>query len=260
MTPDAWATWKTNLAYPADKVTVAYLSDGAEASAFSRSLQDMRDLDRLKGVGRFGGFDDAWRLHLQAGVNIARPRNWAVARFLHLAHQPEWLLMVDGDMSFTADALEVLLAAATPERIVGGLCFAWGPDGGIIPTMFFHDELGRHRPVDPATYIIPKDRLVQVSATGAAFLLVHRDALVAIAKLMPETRHPWFREQETELVDPDTGDTVPYWVSEDLFFCDQATTAGLSIWVHTAVEVKHRKTLWLTRALYESDTSAIERA
>src|SRR5690606_30633533 len=116
------------------------------------------------------------------------------------------------------------------------LCFAYGPEGRVIPTIFYRDDLGRLQPVEKG-YNIPDRTLLQVHGTGGAFLLVHRDALLAIAQQMPLTPNPWFREIEPLLDnphhdpdDPNSLEQLPHWISEDLFFCDMATRAGLSIW------------------------------
>lgn len=248
--PKDWVKWRSNLVRPHEKVAVATPTRGEPSQEFRISFENMRDLDWQHGVRRLGSVEQNWRIDAIAGAGVTRVRNTIAHKFLHLEHQPEWLLMIDDDMGFPADALEMLLANATPERIIGGLCFAWGPEGLPIPTIFFRDECGRHQPV-PASYEVPENTLVEVAGTGAAFLLVHRDALIAIAKLMPDSYHPWFRDLETQVVNQETGEVSPHWVSEDLFFCDQAARAGLKVFVNTAIKVTHRKTILLTEGLYD---------
>ena len=103
--------------------------------------------------------------------------------------------MIDDDMAWDASALEDLLRHAKPDRIQGALCFAYGPDDRVIPTIFGRDQYNRQTVV-PEGWEIPRDKLVQVAGTGAAFLLVHREALETIAKLEPEwMRDVWFREE-----------------------------------------------------------------
>jgi hypothetical protein len=196
--------------------------------------------------------------------------------FMHLPAAPPWLLLIDTDMIFDPFGLEKLIAAATAVQksqgaevppVVGGLCFAYAKGRKINPTIFKADDDGRFVNVaHDEHYTIPTDTVIDVYGTGAAFLLVHRDALVKIAELNPMSHNPWFREEEWWLPNPDhdpaapeaTPERVPYWVSEDLFFCRQAWTAGVGVYVHTGVEVEHKKSHYLHRGLYESDYSALK--
>lgn len=254
-------TWRAGLARPTEKVVAGYLSPGQVEAEFHESLINTYQLDQTRGVRRFTG---EWRIHGRAGANISRARNRICREFLALEHRPEWLWLVDTDMRWEPDAVEALLAVAQPDRILGGLCFAYGPGGRVIPTIFFRDELGRLCPVEDG-YRIPERTLLQVHGTGGAFLLVHRDALLAIHEQMPLTPNPWFREIEPLIDNPDHDPdddsslkVIPHWISEDLFFCDMAARAGLSVFVHTGVEIGHKKPHWLTQRLYDSDTSAME--
>lgn len=255
MNQKEWRDWRRELVRPGEKAVIAWLSNGRPALEFMTSVIRSYQLDVTKGVGRFS--EEGWYISGRSGVNISHARNRIAYQFLHLPHKPEWLWLVDDDMRWPADSFEKLLTQARPDRIIGGLCFAYGPEGRVIPTIFFRDELGRHKAVDE-DYKIPSDSLLQVAGTGAAFLVVHRDALIEIAKQTPRSPNPWFREHEMPVTDQETGKIIPWWVSEDLFFCDMAERAGISIWIHTGVEVAHRKPHWLTRSLYESDTSAME--
>jgi hypothetical protein len=236
--PDPAERYRSKLAYPTDQVIVGYVHGKIEA-AFLDCLDTMRQADALYGVGRFR---DPWRLARPSGANLTLARNQLVRDFL--ATDAPWLLMVDTDMTWEADACERLLQYAAPDRIVGGLCFTHGPGGRIIPTIFDQDADGLHA-YWPEGEPIPENTLQPVYGTGAAFLLVHRDALVRIAE---ETPGPecWFRE--VDRIHPTRGYC---WTSEDLFFCDRAAAAGISIFVHTGVEVGHVKPVVLNRRLFE---------
>lgn len=247
--------YRATLAHRGDRAVVGYLSPGEVDACFHESLLAMFEVDQVKGAKRLRC---QWRIHGRSGANISRARNSIVREFLHLDGQPPWLLLVDTDMEWGPTALERLLAEADPERIVGGLCFAYGPEGRVMPTIFEADEHGRFRAVDAGYELPDRPTMLQVYGTGAAFILIHRDALVKIAKLLPASPNPWFREHEYLLPNPDHDPNVqgsleylPYWVSEDLFLCKQAHEAGLTVWVHTGVEVGHRKPHLLGRALYE---------
>ena len=120
-------------------------------------------------------------LTYQSGPNISTARNKIVDDFLTRQHAP-WLLMVDTDMVFAADALDRLVYAADPVNrpLLGGLCFSQNGDDEPYPVMY---ELG---PGEAGSLAFtrytswPEDSCQRVSATGAAFLLMHRDALARI--------------------------------------------------------------------------------
>jgi len=182
--------------------------------------------------------------HVYSGPNIARVRNELAAWFLLERREP-WLLMVDSDMAFAPDALERLLAAADQRHapIVGGLCFSQGDDGPLS-TMY---ELVPHE--DGAGTFTryqqwPEDTLHKVSATGAAFLLVHRYVFERVAKGWGRPRKhdpvwPWFRESAM-------GTRV---MGEDLTFCLRAAAAGYPIHVHTGVQIGHMKSTMLGKVV-----------
>src|SRR5258707_2607111 len=67
-------------------------------------------------------------LMLESGPNISTARNKICADFL--TRPAPWLLMVDTDMVFAADALDRLIDAADPAKrpLLGALC--WTLDGG----------------------------------------------------------------------------------------------------------------------------------
>jgi GT2 family glycosyltransferase len=159
--------------------------------------------------------------------DLPRVRNSVVERFLTGEH--EWLWFVDSDMGFYANTLENLLNVADPaERpVVGALCFAWadsGPDGlggwnsQSVPTLFRWNGGTFSALVD-----YPRDTLVEVDATGAACLLIHRSVLT-------ETTD-WFTPM---------GD-----LGEDMSFCRRLNELKIPIHVHTSIPTSHHKSVWL---------------
>jgi hypothetical protein len=178
-------------------------------------------------------------ISLQSGPLIASARNDLVSLFLK-DHKATWLLMVDTDMVWNPDALDRLVEIAEDKQIpiIGGFCQAMGsPDGEGLPTIY--ELVPREGGPRFARYQVwPENALMEVGGTGAAFLLVHRDAFKAIASGWGEKRDavwPWFRES--------TMGTAR--VGEDLVFCMRARSAGLSIYVHTGVQIGHMKTFML---------------
>lgn len=169
-----------------------------------------------------------------SGPNISRARNHLVQGWLD-AHESGWLLMLDTDMVFPPDLLDRLLIAADPTRrpVVGGLCLYRDTDGRDRATMYELVQDGEAAAlVSYAAW--PDDQLVQVSATGAACLLIHRSAVETV-KRGHNGKHdriwPWFRESSL-------GDRQ---VGEDITFCMRLGVAHIPIFVHTGIRVGHLK-------------------
>lgn len=175
----------------------------------------------------------------ESGPLIATARNGIVRRFLDEQRAP-WLLMVDTDMVFAADALDRLLNVADQRTapIVGALCWSQTA-AGDQPTLY---ELVPHE--DGAAAFAryttwPEDALMPVGGTGAAFLLIHRYVLEKIERGWAPGRRdviwPWFRESAM-------GSRA---MGEDLTFCLRVKSAGYPIHVDTGVQVGHLKTTML---------------
>ena len=157
-----------------------------------------------------------------SGSLVAAARNGIVRHFL--AGTCDWLFMVDDDMRFPPDVLPALLAHADPRErpIVGGLCFKVHRDGDVEPTLY-------RLALEPHTHLRvvadwQRGALVQVDATGAACLLVHRSVFEAM-------EDPWFA----------TGELAGEQLGEDTTFCLSARRAGFPIHVASSVDVGHVK-------------------
>jgi len=175
-------------------------------------------------------------LMLASGPNISTARNRVVDDFLERQRAP-WLLMVDTDMVWSSDALDRLIAAADPNNrpIVGGLCFSQdGADAYPVMYELGENDNGSVAFVRYTTW--PEDGLQRVSATGAAFLLMHRRALRKIAANTEDKAAPWFRE---------TAVAPLALMGEDMTFCLRAASAGLPIYVHTGIQIGHIKSVML---------------
>lgn len=229
---------------PSEKVVIGYLHPGLVHGAFMESVLDLLvyDVAYHKRVVNGGG-----RLAIQAGSNLAAPRNSLVRRFLEYG-KADWMWMVDSDMTFAPDTLERLLEHADPEKapIVGGLCFGFDDKGDIQPTLFglIGDEAA---PKVIRYHEWPPESMFQVAATGAACLLIHKSVFERLAEVevRPGQRgfnaaFPWFQEVEH--------DGTP--VSEDITFCWRAGLAGIPVYVNTAVQLGHMKQRELTMDAY----------
>lgn len=229
-----------------EKVVVACVRPSLVHGAYMDSLMDllMYDFATHRRITEGGG-----RLSYQTGPNLSAARNDVVRKFLAYG-KADWLWMVDSDMVFPPDTVERLLEHADPEKapIVGGLCFGLTNDGDVLPTLF--DVVGDDNGVDVVRYSSwPPDTMMQVGATGAACLLVHKSVFERIRDYAhpdrPDrpgfnTAFPWFQEVEHG------GQPV----SEDITFCIRAGWCQIPVYVNTAVQIGHIKDRLLTMESY----------
>lgn len=224
---------------PSPKVVIAWLSPGETSMFFTTSLSLLLLRDRALERHIVN------MIPMHSGVNVSHARNHITVQFLDENPGAEWLLWVDSDMEFEADALTRLIDSADPvERpIVGGLCFGEDAETGLFPTIyrFAQDAEGRVQCIRLGDY--PDDTMFEVAATGAAFLLIHRSALEAMRAMEFNPVYPFF--QELEMYDKPVG--------EDIAFCARAratrTTTwphGIPVFVNTAVKIGHHKSHMLT--------------
>lgn len=201
-------------------IVIGYLSGGETRIEFTRSIGAVTAHSIGNNLPLVGALP-----HI-SGPRIAAGRNHLVESFL--ASPGDWLFMVDDDMSFDGDVLEKFLKVAHPEKrpIVGGLAFATGRDG-MFPTLFrVHPEAQ----VPVRITVWPMDEVVEVDATGAACLFVHRSVFEKMATVYDK---PWQWFQETSL----QGNTV----GEDMTFCLRARSLGFPIYVDTSIKFGHVK-------------------
>ena len=220
------------------RVAVGYVHDYHGGShSYEQAYRYVRDYDAM--YGRVIRREIPALLSKVDG--IAAARNEICRQFL-AAGDCDWLWMVDRDMGFRPDALHRLLSAADPVKrpIVGALCFAaWaGEQDGMhgwrvdpVPTIYrWRDDLPGGRGLATLN-LYPVDMVIQVDATGAAFLLIHRTVLETLGA-------GWF----TPSTDPAMG--------EDFSFCVRAGQAGFPLHVHTGVKTTHAKMMWLSELDY----------
>lgn len=237
------------------KVIVGYCSPGEVRTEWHESLLNLLVYDSY-GARRV--LDGGGRLGVTSSANIAQARNAIVKGFLE--GEAEWLWMVDTDMVFPPETLELLLAQADPVKapIVGGLCYGHEParGGRLFPTLY--DIGGTPDAPQVLRYeSYPPNAMFQVFATGAACLLVHRSALEAVRDYRSDGKSfsdvfPWF--QETCFRAQDGRDVMQ--MSEDVTFCWRAAVCGLPVYVNTGVPVGHVKTRVLTEDLFLAQCDA----
>lgn len=162
------------------------------------------------------------------GSILTSQRNEAIQRM-----RGDWLLFIDDDMVWRPDAVERLVKTREDHDLdmVGGLCFRRSEPHQ--PTLYM-----REAPTAGAYNFLetwPEGEVVEVDATGCAFLLIHKRVFEMIAGgPMPPYEHRvreggpppnYFRWEGT--------------MGEDLRFCQDAKNAGARIFVDTSIEIKH---------------------
>jgi hypothetical protein len=228
-------------------VLAAYVHPATEIQhSFATSLMAAATYDAAHNRRLYGS---AGPLQVRCGTGgLVDARNTVMRYFLDETADP-WLWMVDTDMGFAADTVDRLVEAADPvsRPVLGALCFSLrqeGPDGmgGFltrpVPTIYDWgtDPLGVVGFAPRRVY--ERDAVVRCAGTGAACLLVHRDAA---AKVRAEHGDSWFdpvRYQDGRLV------------SEDLSFCYRLGMADIPLHVHTGVRTTHAKVVWLSERDY----------
>lgn len=221
---------------PHGGVCVAFIHPGETSAYFTTSMLAMLMHD-MNGNRNIVAMLNEW-----SSANVSATRNALTKIFLEDKPEAEWLLWIDADMAWDAYALEQLLESADPKEkpIMGGLCFGRNLDG-LFPTIYqLVDQFGTVTTLRLKDY--PENTVFRCSATGAAFLLIHRSVIQGIADRKYNEAFPWF--QETELAGNPAG--------EDITFCLRAELLGFPVHVDTSVKIGHHKSHLLTEDLFKA--------
>lgn len=227
-------------------VQIAYLHGGTVSHSWHQSLLNAIAYDKAIGQDVIASLPYA--VSCSGPNSLVEGRNMAVKHFLDET-DAQWLMFIDTDMGFQADAIERLLVAArfVERPVIGGLCFAlkhMKPDGmgGFnvlpVPTLF---EWARNEDQGLGfanRFRYPPESIVKVAGTGAAFLLINRWVLDRLRNAYGDR---WFDFVQY-------GDGVQ--VSEDLSFCWRLAEQEIPVHVHTGIKVSHHKQFWLSEADY----------
>jgi hypothetical protein len=212
----------------ADRAVIGFIHPGTVRAEFCASLLAvvMEGASHIETV-----------LTLESGPNISTARNKLCDRFLR-QHDAAWLFMADTDMVFPADTIDRLTGSADPVAcpVLGAVC--WSLERGVKQaTMYELTEASEGHLAFRRYSSWPENTVMRVSATGAACLLVHRDALEAVEKHSQDPAAPWFRE---------TAVGAPLaLMGEDMTFCLRCAAAGIPVHVHTGVKAGHMKSTML---------------
>lgn len=229
-------------------VVVAYIHPTEVAASFHKSLLNLMLYDAghsQRIVGRGGHL-----ANVCASGRIPEGRNQLTATFLDDL-QAEWLWMVDADMGFAPDVVDRLVRSAEPKvrPVVGGLAFGQKRVGvgefgqeqfAPFPTLYQWEERSDSEVGFRIVMDWPRNKMVQVGATGAACLLIHRT-------LLEDMRDRWGDVWWDPITHP-SGTTF----SEDMSFCVRVAAADKPVWVDTAVKTSHMKNIYLDEAWFDA--------
>jgi hypothetical protein len=167
----------------------------------------------------------------------------------------DWIIFIDDDMTWQPDAIRRLVQTQQEHDLdmVGALCFQRGDP--YQPTLYM-----REQPTE-GNYVFledwERDSVVEVDATGMAFVLITKRLLTKIAGEFPDrakrqsSRPPsYFRWDERGF-------------GEDMTFCQDVKKAGGKIFVDTSIKVGHIGEITITeenflRELAERPVEATE--
>lgn len=230
-------------AYVPGSVVPGFVDGNEWAAAFGLSwaellLRDQADSQRI--IRENGQY-----VRKVAGtMGVAAGRNEIAAHFLEHT-DAEWLWMVDTDMGFAPDTVDRMVesAEANSVPVLGALCFAQKLDPDvrqgdlhaaryrIAPTLYVYLERPNGERGFRSMTKYRRDAFQKVAGTGAACVLIHREALVAAG---PDPFMP--------ITDPMAGGNgTPRTFSEDLSFCIRIQAAGLEMGVDASIKTTHYK-------------------
>ena len=229
------------------KICIAYVHGLEVAHSWHQSLMATIAHDVANNQRVIGG---GWIATKYGTGGIVQARNDTTRQFVHGTPQADWLMWLDTDMGFEANAIDRLMEVADPETapIVGGLCFMQrevgvdGTGGYLVepaPTLFDWFDNGEQQGFT-VRRDYDRDTLVRVAGTGSAFVLIHKSVF---QKIEAEYGPTWY----SPIYNHSTGT----WISEDLSLCTRATALEIPIHVHTGVRTTHLKHLWLDERIYD---------
>jgi hypothetical protein len=224
-------------------VTVGYLDDHHWSACFGLSLRNLYLHDQAKShrIMREGMSPELRKVAGTGG--IPEGRNELARSFLD-STDSEWLFMVDTDMGFAPETVDELVFSASryARPVMGGLCFAQrrfaaGPFHaerfGVVPTVYDLIDTGDEVGFSPNP-AYGRDQIIETKGTGAACILIHRDALV---KVRAKDGDAWFNP----ITHPTGLRGKPRTFSEDLSFCVRLAAVGVPLHVDTRVKTVHHK-------------------
>lgn len=180
-------------------------------------------------------------VNIVQGSILTAQRNLLVQRM-----RGDWLLFIDDDMVWQPqDLVRIIeLRAQFDLDVLGGLCFQ--RSAPYQPTMYM-----RERKDGGAYNFLERwepGSIVEVDATGLAFLVVHRRVFERIVRHV-EDRPDWVMPPFEERIHQAPPNFFRWHgrYGEDLQFCQDARASGSSIYVATDLEIGHIAEVTITK-------------
>ena len=218
-----------------EKIVIGFPHDMVVDTEFCMSMMNIMK-DRGNKIESF---------HCVEGTGLlSKSRNIVIKHFLD-STKGDWLLMVDTDERIPVATFDLLVATADKNTrpVVSGIYFAaiWeGLSLRPVPLIFNTAEDGSVNPWDN----YPENSVVEVPASGAGLLLIHRSVLEKIRELAGEDNRDWCWFQDGPI-------NNNRWLSEDLVFCNRITAAGFKLHAHTGATAGHHKYMWIEEPIYK---------
>jgi glycosyltransferase involved in cell wall biosynthesis len=195
--------------------------------------------------------DTAIERFIVQGNILTLQRNESVQRM-----RGDWLLFIDDDMVWEPDAIGRLIAARDEidADIMGALCYR--RSAPHQPTLFM-----RELPTSGGYNYMEDwdDDIIEVDATGMAFVLIHKRVFEKIAGI------PMPPYDLRRALGPSGFFRWEGVLGEDLRFCQDAKNAGCRIFVDTRIEVGHmaeveiRRRHFLMESLGRTESESLSR-
>jgi len=214
-----------------ESVHIAWAHPGTVDNYFAISLLDI--------VMRFPSIIYSYNSIEGMGL-LAKSRNLIVKHFLDNT-EADWLFMVDSDQFISVPSFARLLESADSSQdtvpVYTGVYYGQLSSTSLeaTPILFRRTKKGLEHYGE-----LPKsDTLIDVDATGAGALFIHRSTLLKFRERYAEIYGPdwvWFRDG------PHGGNT---WISEDLYFCERLEEMKVPLKAHLGAVFPHHKKVWL---------------
>jgi hypothetical protein len=180
------------------------------------------DREFITGLLAAQGLYAGW-MCLEGHANICRARDLLAAQFL--ATDCDSMIFIDGDVGFSRQDMEMLLAS--PHPITAGIYRRKNDSGHWVC----------HPQPHEARHDANLSSLARVERVGTGFLRIDRrvfDALVAGSHVNRYANG----DQQVHQFFP-TGLYNGEFLSEDYYFCELAAKAGFDIYIDTRIKLKH---------------------
>ena len=214
-----------------DKIAIGFHTFGTVTTGFAVSLS---------GLVRYEGLRVSNLIHIPSPY-VTEARNKVVASFLKTT--ASHLLMVDGDLQFTEDALSKTYSAM--KHVGAEVMFGCYALGDFRPSIFANPAPGQQLPT--VSEGLEPGKVYEIYAGSTGWLLVTREALEAIRAVNTARHWPWFDHdieyagEAFPLGDLGKPDNFTLRIGEDFSFSKRAREAGIKLWGTTAPLLIHDK-------------------